>query len=153
MTRCRPVAAKKDLNEVNIVNFDLNNIKLELSAANSAMQASKIQEEMEQGWRLANEINRHSAQNTATLVAGAEASIAQKELLEQQLEFTQEQNRLLSENYDKLKEMYDAQIKANQEATHELKKSKRFNKWMMIIAIIAMLAAIASPIATLWVAR
>ena len=87
------------------------------------------------------------------MVAGAEASIAQKELLEQQLKFTQEQNKLLSENYDKLKEMYDAQIKANQEATSELVKSKRFNKWMMFIAIIAMLAAIASPIATLWVAK
>lgn len=128
-------------------------MKLELSTATNARQLSRIQDEMERGWQLANEIGRQSAQNTATLVAGAEASIAQKELLEQQLEFTQEQNRLLSENYDKLKEMYDAQIKANQEATRELAKSKRFNKWMMIIAIVAMLAAIASPIATLWVAR
>ena len=128
-------------------------MKLDLSTATNARQLSRIQDETERGWQLANEISRQSAKQNATLVAGAEASIAQKELLEQQLKFTQEQNKLLSENYDKLKEMYDAQIKANQEATSELVKSKRFNKWMMFIAIIAMLAAIASPIATLWVAK
>ena len=131
----------------------MNNLKLELSGATSAMQVSRIYEEMERASQIDREIMQQSAKRNATLVAGAEASIAQKELFEQQLNFTQEQNRLLQENYDKLKEMYEAQIKANQEATNELAKSKRFNTWMMIIAIIAMLAAIASPIATLWVAR
>ena len=133
------------------INFDFNDIKLDLSAATSALQASLINEEIEHSRRIANEISRQSAKRDATLVAGAEASIAQKELLEQQLAFTQDQNRLLSENYDKLKEMYDAQVTANREATAELAKSKRFNKWMMIIAVIAMLAAIASPVATIWV--
>ena len=87
------------------------------------------------------------------MVAGAEASIAPKELLEQQVEIIQKQNELLSDNYTKLKEMYDAQVEANKEAKEELKRSKRFNIAMMIIAIIAMLAAIAGPIATLWVSR
>ncbi len=82
-------------------------------------------------------------------MAGAEASIAQKELLEQQVEIFQKQNELLADNYSKLKEMFDAQVEANKEAKEELKRSKRFNLTMMIIAIIAMLAAIAGPIATL----
>ena len=87
------------------------------------------------------------------MVAGAEASIAQKELLEQQVEIVQRQNALLLDNYLKLKEMFDAQAEANQEAKEELKRSKRFNFVMMIIAIIAMLAAIAGPIATIWVSK
>ena len=61
------------------------------------------------------------------MVVGAEANIAQKELLEQQLEIIKKQNELLSENYSKLKEMYDAQVDANKEAKKELKTSKRFN--------------------------
>ena len=83
------------------------------------------------------------------MVAGAEASIAQKQLLEQQVEIFQQQNELLVDNYTKLKELFDAQVEANKEAKEELKKSKRFNLAMMIIAIIAMLAAIAGPITTI----
>ena len=133
------------------MDFDITRLKSELSVATNSMQASRINAELEYAQRILNERSRQSAKRDATLVAGAEASIAQKELLEQQLAFTQEQNRLLSENYDKLKEMYDAQVNANREATAELAKSKRFNKWMMIIAVVAMLAAIASPVATIWV--
>ena len=49
--------------------------------------------------------------------------------------------------------MFDAQVEANKEAKEELKRSKRFNIGMMIIAIIAMFAAIAGPIATIWVSK
>lgn len=87
------------------------------------------------------------------MVAGAEASIAQKELLEQEVEIIQKQNKLLSDNYSKLKEMFDAQVEANKEAKEELRRSRRFNVAMMIIAIIAMLAAIAGPIATVLVSK
>ena len=85
------------------------------------------------------------------MVAGAEASIAQIGLLKQQVEIIQKQNELLADNYSKLKEMYDAQVVAYKEAKEELKRSKSFNLAMMIIAIIAMLAAIAGPIATILV--
>ena len=87
------------------------------------------------------------------MVAGAEANIAQKELLEQQVEIFKKQNKLLSDNYSKLKEMFDAQVEAGKEAKEELKRSKQFNIAMMIIAIIAMLAALAGPIATIWVSK
>ena len=135
------------------MNLDFNNLSRKLSAANSALQASAIADEIERNQRIVAEINRQSAKRDATLVAGAEASIEQKELLEQQLEFTQQQNTLLVDNYEKLKEMYEAQVKANKESTEELAKSKRFNAWMMAIAIIAMLAAIAGPIATILVSK
>lgn len=133
------------------MDFNFNDLKLDLSTATSALRASAIADEMEQNQRMIAEINRQSAKRNATLIAGAEASVAQKELLEQQLEIIQKQNELLYDNYDKLKEMFDAQVQANRETKAELKQSKRFNAWMMVIAIIAMLAAIAGPIATILV--
>lgn len=133
------------------MDFNFNDLKLDLSTATSALRASAIADEMEQNQQMIAEINRQSAKRNATLIAGAEASVAQKELLEQQLEIIQKQNELLYDNYDKLKEMFDAQVQANRETKAELKQSKRFNAWMMVIAIVAMLAAIAGPIATILV--
>ena len=97
--------------------------------------------------------NQERIEREERMVAGAEASIAQKELLEQQVEIIQKQNELLLDNYTKLKEMYDAQVDANEAAKEELNRSKRFNIAMMIIAIIAMLAAIAGPIVTILVSK
>ena len=126
-------------------------------------------------------MNREKAKHEAIKVAGAEASIAQKEILEKQLDelktqneilaeqlkaaqtqkeileehlkITTEQNGLLSENYQKLEEMYNAQKESTNEAREDLHKSRVFNAWMMVIAIVAMLAAIAGPIATILVSR
>lgn len=114
--------------------------------ANSARQAAEKS-------RLMDEKNQRETEHRAKLEAGAEADIVQKELLQSQLEALREQNRLLSENYEKLKEMYDSQVEANEAARNDLKSSCRFNAWMMVIAIIAMLAAIAGPIATILVSR
>lgn len=133
------------------MNVDLGSLKETLYAVNSAMRVNTIAEEMAHGERVAAAIARESAKRDATLVAGAEASIEQKELLQQQLKMIHEQNMFLCDNYEKLKEMYDAQIQANIEAKTELDRSKRFNAWMMVIAIIAMLAAIAGPITTILV--
>ena len=62
-------------------------------------------------------------------------------------------NEQLLNNYKKLEEMYSAQKESNEEAREDLRKSRVFNGWMMVIAIIAMLAAIAGPIATILVSR
>ena len=121
--------------------------------ANSASTIAEMNSLNEKTLRAAERANQEKNERERRLVAGAEASIAQKELLEQQVEMIQKQNELLSDNYTKLKEMYDAQVDANKEAKEELKQSKRFNLAMMIIAIIAMLAAIAGPIATVLVSR
>ena len=87
-----------------------------------------------------------SAEQQKVLLKGAEASVEKIELLKQQ-------NKLLSDNYEKIKEMYDSQLEINRETRNDLKSSRTFNAWMMVIAIIAMLAAIAGPIATIIVSR
>lgn len=114
---------------------------------------SEMNRQREETLRAVAQAKQEEIEREKRKVAGAEASIAQKELLEQQVEIIQKQNELLLDNYTKLKEMFDAQVEANQEAKEELKMSKRFNFVMMIISIIAMLAAIAGPIATIWVSK
>lgn len=78
---------------------------------------------------------------------------AQNELVSQQVGILLEQNKLLSDNYNKLKDMYDAQAESYVEAKEDLRKSRVFNGWMMVIAVVAMFAAIAGPIATVLVSR
>lgn len=133
------------------MNIDLEALKQGLSVANSAVRASAIAGETERNQRILDQISKQTAQRNATLVAGAEANIAQKELLEQQIEMLHTQNDILYVNYAKLKELYDTQVEANKEAKEELERSKRFNITMMVIAIVAMLATIAGPIVTVLV--
>lgn len=135
------------------MSIDLSGLKEALSSANSAIQASAIADEIERNQRIADAKARRSAERDATLIAGAEANIEQKELSQQQLEILREQNALLCDNYEKLKELYEAQVRENEDAKEELKRSRRYNGWMMFIAILAMLAAIAGPIATIWVSQ
>ena len=126
--------------------MNINGIKTGLSTASSALKAAQIAEEMARDERVAAAIARETAERDATLMAGAEASIEQAELLQQQLAIIREQNGLLGENYEKLKELYDIQVRANVEAKEELKRSKRYNAWMMVISIVAMLIGAASAI-------
>ncbi len=121
------------------------------SIANSARTISEFNRRNETALFLDAQAKQEQINREKRIAAGADASIAQKELLEQQLEIIQKQNELLSDNYSKLKEMFDVQVEANKEAKEELKRSRKFNIVMMIIAIVAMLAAIAGPIATVWV--
>ena len=133
------------------MDFNIQTLKIDLQQANSAKRVAEISDEMERNQRLINETNRQNFERNEKLVAGAEASIVQKELLEQQLETIKEQNELLTDNYNKLKEIYDAQIVSYNEAREDLKRSRRFNIVMMIIAIVAMIAAVAGPIVTILV--
>ena len=155
-------------------NFDLS------STLNSAQQISaQFDAQREAQYAIIDQVNREKARRDAKIVAGAEASVAQKELMEEQLgelkaqndilteqlkaeqaqreilekhlKVTTEQNGLLSANYQKLEEMYNAQKESTNEAQEDLHKSRVFNAWMMVIAIVAMLAAIAGPIATILV--
>ena len=133
--------------------LDFNDLGRKMDALNSALSLTTFTDDVAHEQQVMAEITRQNAENASTLLAGAEASIEQKELLEQQLDFVRKQNELLMDNYGKLKEMYDAQVQANLEAKEELKRNKRFNAWMMVIAIVAMFAAIAGPIVTVAVSR
>ena len=140
----------KNLNEVNM---ELGFNGMNQSIKYSADLASEISRHQEESMRALTQASQERIEREERIVAGAEASIAQKELFEKQVEILLKQNELLSDNYNKLKEMFDAQVEANKEAKEDLKRSKHFNLAMMIIAIIAMLAAIAGPIATILVSK
>lgn len=131
--------------------FDFGNLNLDISSTFNSAQ--RVSERFEEQQRILDNVSRETAKRNATIVAGAEANIAQKELLEQQLSTLGEQNKLLADNYNKLKELYDAQVQSNADAKEDLRRSRNFNAWMMVIAIIAMLAAIAGPIATILVSQ
>ena len=131
--------------------FDFGNLNLDISSTFNSAQ--RVSEHFEEQQRILDNVSRETAKRNATIVAGAEANIAQKELLEQQLSTLGEQNKLLADNYNKLKELYDAQVQSNADAKEDLRRSRNFNAWMMVIAIIAMIAAIAGPIATILVSQ
>lgn len=133
------------------MNLDLNGFNS--SIANSASVVAEINRQNEEMIRSIAEATQERLAREEKMVAGAEANITQKELLLEQLQAIKEQNDLLSGNYNKLKELYEAQVVANQEAKEDLKRSKRFNVAMMIISAVAMLAAIAGPIVTILVSK
>lgn len=60
------------------------------------------------------------------------STVAQEALLREQITLLYEQNRVLSESNRKLKDMYKAQLQAEEEARAELKKSHIYN-WVMFI--------------------
>lgn len=133
--------------------FNFDSLKINMAEVNSAIKANLFAEQQQKNQQILDQISKHNAKRDATIMAGAEANVAQKELLEQQLSTLGEQNKLLADNYSKLKEMYDAQVQSNSKAKEDLRRSRNFNAWMMVIAIIAMLAAIAGPIATILVSQ
>ena len=161
--------------------LDLSKTNDMLESINTARQLADVCKRIENEGICQRVTNEVQARHNAKLEAGAEASVAQKELmdaqltelksqkdiltqqlhaeqaqrqvLEEHLKVTTAQNDVLSANYQKLEEMYNAQIEAESAARVDLHKSRVFNAWMMVIAIIAMLAAVVSPIITILVSR
>lgn len=70
-------------------------------------------------------------------------------MLNRQLENIEIQNNLLKDNYSKLEELYEIQVTEARNAKEETKITKRYNIAMMIVSVVAMLAAIVSPIITI----
>lgn len=128
----------------------MSNIKISMPTFPSVNSASAFMEATERAQRTADDIGRIVAEREATIRAAAEASVEQRGLMEQQLDILHEQNALLADNYDKLKDLYDDQVQANIDAKAELAKTKRYNAWMMVVSVIAMLAAIVSPFVPLF---
>ena len=99
------------------------------------------------------EHSKREEERKNTLEAGAKASIYQKELMEKVIGLLLEQNEALLGNCTMLKDMYDAQVKATEDSREDLRRSRIFNGWMMIIAVISMAAAIAGPVIPIMVDR
>ena len=133
--------------------MELNFSDMNESFARSASFAKEISGQLEESSREIAQAAQERIKREEKMVAGAEAIIVQNKILEKQVESVQKQNEILSNNYKKLEELYEAQVEANKEAKEELIRSRRFNIAMMIISIIAMLAAIAGPIVTILVSK
>ncbi len=106
--------------------MDLNEFVKGLPLANTAMQVSVINEEMERAERVMAEITRQTAEREAIKIRGAEANIEAKELLEQQLEVVKQQNTQLQQNYNLLHELYENAKKEAEESKKEAKHNKFF---------------------------
>ena len=115
-----------------------------VNSASAFMEATERERQAEETMR------RIAVEKDAQLKAGIDAIIEQRDLMHQQVEILYEQNALLVDNYDKLKEMYNAQVQANIEAKAELIKTKRHNAGMMVVSVIAMLAAVVGPFIPFW---
>ena len=117
--------------------------QIEPVVPHSAKQVAEIQKRNEQ-------IKAADLQHKSKLEKGAEASIEQKELVKNQVDLLYQQNQLLSENYDKLKELYEMQRRSTEDAKAELRKTQIYNACMMIVSFISMLAAIVSTIISIY---
>ena len=62
----------------------------------------------------------------------------------EQIALLVKQNEQLSNNYQKLEELYKIKEQETAEAKSETKKAKRYNTIMLIIAIVSMLVAVAA---------
>ena len=113
--------------------------QIEPVVPHSAKQVAEIQKRNEQ-------IKAADLQHKNKLEKGAEASIEQKELVKDQVDLLYQQNRLLSENYDKLKELYEMQRRSTEDAKDKKKKTQIYNACMMVISIVSMLMAVISAV-------
>lgn len=95
-------------------NFDTSAITRQFEQQNAAMQNS------------VNIIAEHNRKKDAALFETAEASVAQKELLAQQLVEVKEQNQLLKDNYTTLRELYEMTKTQAENSAQEAKHNKIF---------------------------
>ena len=106
--------------------LDLNSLKANLDSINSAFAASQIARQNEEVYRIARAVSEQNARRDAKMVAGAEASVAQKELLEEQLKEIKEQNSQLKDNYRLLNELYESAKRDAVESAKEARHNKIF---------------------------
>lgn len=107
--------------------FDLNNINLpDFTASYSSFLANQIAEDQERLQKSMDIIAEHNAKKDAALFQAAEASVAQKELLEQQLAEVKEQNKQLKDNYRLLNELYESTKEKAKSSAKEAKANKVF---------------------------
>ena len=109
-------------------NLEFNNLNLDVSSAlNSVRQISaQFDAQRDAQYATIEQMNREKARRDAKIVAGAEASVAQKELLEEQLKDIKEQNLQLKENYRLLNELYESAKKEAQDNAKEARHNKIF---------------------------
>ena len=129
------------MNDLDINGIDLSGFTTySTSLTNHIAEYEKAQQE-----RL-EEIAENNAKKDAALFQVAEASKAQKELLEQQLAEVKEQNALLKENYRLLTELYESAKEKAKNSAKEARNSKIFG-WVSfgvgtLIGVVGIIVAI-----------
>ncbi|MDE6473815.1 MAG: hypothetical protein K2L70_01765 [Clostridia bacterium] len=120
-----------------------------LNTASSAMQAMRIQEEIDRETRKTEAQARSNAKKDAILLQGAQTNIAQKELLEEQLKAVKEQNEQLKEQCSLLKELYETEkkqsednAKVTQKSEQDVKHSKIFGWVSFVVAALISIAGV-----------
>ena len=105
-----------DLSNISIpqLNIDTSAITRQFEQQNAAIQSAM------------NATYEHKRKMDAALLETAEASIAQKELLSQQLNEVKEQNQLLKDNYSTLKELYETTKSQVESSNKEARNNKIF---------------------------
>lgn len=110
----------------NIDGFDFSKLslpKLDFDTSAITRQLAQQQEAMNASM---NAISEHNRKKDAALFETAEASVAQKELLAQQLVEVKEQNRFLKDNYTTLKELYEMTKKEAASSAKDAKVNRIF---------------------------
>lgn len=109
-------------------NLEFNNLILDVSSSLDSVRQISAQFDAQRDAQYAaiEQMNREKARRDAKIVAGAEASVAQKELLEEQLKEIKEQNLQLKENYRLLNELYESAKKEAQDNAKEARHNKIF---------------------------
>lgn len=115
-------------------NIDTSTITRQIEQQNADMQSAM------------NAAYEHNRKMDAALLETAEASVAQKELLSQQLIEVKDQNQLLKDNYSTLKELYEMTKQQAESSAKEAKHNKIFG-WVSfavgtIIGIIGVVVGI-----------
>ena len=104
--------------------LDFNSLNFDFSSTLNSARA--VSEQFERNQRIADNVSRINAKRDATMMAAAEASVAQKELLEEQLKEIREQNSQLKDNYRLLNELYESTKRDAEESAKEARHNKIF---------------------------
>lgn len=104
--------------------LDFNSLNFDFSSTLNSARA--VSEQFEETQRVLDNISRINAQRDATMMAAAKASVAQKELLEEQLKEIREQNSQLKDNYRLLNELYESAKRDAEESAKEARHNKIF---------------------------
>ena len=104
--------------------LDFNSFNFDFSSTLNSARA--VSEQFERNQRIADNVSRINAKRDATMMAAAEASVAQKELLEEQLKEIKEQNSQLKDNYRLLNELYESAKRDAVESAKEARHNKIF---------------------------
>ena len=104
--------------------LDFNSLNFDFSSALNSARA--VSEQFERNQRIVDNISQMNAKRDATMMAAAEASVAQKGLLEEQLKEIKEQNSQLKDNYRLLNELYESAKRDAVESAKEARHNKIF---------------------------